>query len=131
MHTQPGGVNLLETARTILRTQLLPALPPAQQHLALMVANAMAIAARELAAGEAAQRRELAQLAQLLERAPPDPAAPLQAEQDWLAGALHAAIRAGDADPGAALHDAIAAFLLAACRRRVQQSNPKYLGAPT
>lgn len=131
MHTQPGGANLLETARTILRKELMPALPPAQHHLALMVANAMAIAARQLAAGEAAQRRQLEQLAQLLQLAPPAADAPLESEQERLASALHAAIRAGRADPGTALHDAAAAFLLAASGRQVQESNPKYLGAST
>lgn len=131
MHTQPAGADLLETARTILRKELLPALPPAQRHLALMVANAMGIAARQLEAGETAQRRELEQLAQLLALAPPDTGASLESEQDRLGDALHAAIRAGHADPGAPLHDALGAFLRATCRRRVQESNPKYLGAPT
>jgi hypothetical protein len=99
------GERLLETARAVLRDQLLPALPPQQRHAALMVANAMAIAAREL------DRRT-------------DPAA----DEARAAGdrALCASIRAGHVDAGAAARQ-VHARLLADTRATVQVSNPKFL----
>jgi hypothetical protein len=99
------GERLLQTARDVLREQLLPALPPQQRHAALMVANAMAIAARELN-----QRTDAAQ-----------DAARAAADRR-----LCDAIRAGHADRGTEavqLH----ARLLADTRARVEVSNPKFL----
>jgi hypothetical protein len=108
MADHPRGERLLETARELLRTELLPALPADKRHAALMVANAMAIAAREL------DRRDDAAL---------DEARAAEARR------LCAAIRAGRFDGGAAaapLH----ARLLADTRSRVEVSNPKYLAPP-
>jgi hypothetical protein len=42
------GERLLETARGVLIDELLPVLPADKRHAALMVANAMAIAARTM-----------------------------------------------------------------------------------
>ena len=99
------GERLLETARAVLRDQLLPALPSHQRHAALMVANAMAIAAREL------DRRS-------------DPAADgARAAADRQ---LCASIRAGHADAGAAARQ-VHARLLADTRARVEVSNPRFL----
>ena len=50
MNDRPHGNELLETARRVLLDQLLPLLPSNKVYDTLMVANAMAIAARELAA---------------------------------------------------------------------------------
>ena len=66
MRGQPTGEQLLETARGLLRDELLPALPADKRHAALMIANAMAIAGRQLKNGEAHDREELAALAALL-----------------------------------------------------------------
>jgi hypothetical protein len=99
------GERLLQTARDVLRDQLLPALPSQQRHAALMVANAMAIAARELD-----RRTE-----------PTKDEARAAADRS-----LCASIRAGYADRGAEavqLH----ARLLADTRARVEVSNPKFL----
>jgi hypothetical protein len=99
------GERLLETARDVLRDQLLPALSPQQRHAALMVANAMAIAAREL------NRRT--------DRAADEARAALDRR-------LCASIRAGHVDGGVAavqLH----ARLLADTRARVEVCNPKVL----
>lgn len=49
MNNRPYGNELLEVARRTLLDELLPLLPPEKTYEALMVANAMAIAARELA----------------------------------------------------------------------------------
>lgn len=45
--TQPDAHELLDIARSTLLEQLLPALPGELRYPALMIANAMAIAARE------------------------------------------------------------------------------------
>jgi hypothetical protein len=99
------GERLLETARDVLRDQLLPALPPQQRHAALMVANAMAIAAREL------NRRS-------------DPAA--DEARAALDRRLSASIRAGHVDGGPAAAQ-LHARLLADTRAKVEVCNPKVL----
>lgn len=49
MNNRPYGNELLDVARRTLLDELLPLLPPEKTYEALMVANAMAIASRELA----------------------------------------------------------------------------------
>jgi hypothetical protein len=105
MPPPPRGERLLETARDLLRDELLPALPADQRHAALMVANAMAIAAREL-------YRHV------------DPA--LDAQRAAADRQLCAAIRAGRFDAGAAAAQ-LHARLLADTRAGVEVSNPRYL----
>jgi hypothetical protein len=99
------GERLLQTARDVLRDQLLPALPSHQRHAALMVANAMAIAARELDRRTEPTKDET--------RAAAD-------------RSLCASIRAGHADRGAEAAQ-LHARLLADTRARVEVSNPKFL----
>lgn len=63
MRVQPEGSELLREARRELLETLLPHLPEARRYTARMVANAMAIAARELEApawDEAADAAKLA-----------------------------------------------------------------------
>ncbi len=48
MSNRPNGSELLAVARRTLLDELLPLLPAAQTYDALMIANAMAMAAREL-----------------------------------------------------------------------------------
>ncbi len=50
MKVQPDGAELLRVARETLLRELLPRMPEESRYAARMVANAMAIAARELAA---------------------------------------------------------------------------------
>ena len=129
MRELPDGGALLDIARQVLRTDLMDALPPAQRHLALMVANAMAIAQRELAQGEQGLQRELAALAGLM--ASPDGPGGGDAEARLLPlyRLLAGAIRSGMADPGTQLHPKLRAMLLDASLAKVAVSNPKYLGA--
>ncbi|MES2257003.1 MAG: DUF6285 domain-containing protein [Pseudomonadota bacterium] len=122
MRELPNGAGLLDTARHVVRKELLAALPAGQRHLALMVANAMSIAQRQLERGEDGQRREQAALATLLGI----PAAPRGALL-VMSRELARAIRAGQADPGSAMHAPVAAFLLDVGRTRLEESNPKYL----
>lgn len=68
--TQPNADELLEIARATLLEQLLPALPGELRYPALMIANAMAIAARESRLGTQAEDQEQARLAALVDEAP-------------------------------------------------------------
>lgn len=128
MRDQPTGDQLLDTARAILREELIPALPADKRHTALMIANAMAIAARQLRNGDAPERDELANLARILSL----PAA------DTATGALREMllernrelcrwIRGGRTDAGSLRH-AVRKHLLDTTRRKVEESNPKALG---
>lgn len=105
---KPGGAALLATAREVLLAELLPALPPERQLAARMVANAMAIAARE--AEQAAWEADA--LARVPEASP---------------AAFAAAIRSGRYDPGLEGHAAARAFLVEVTRRRCEVSAPRAL----
>lgn len=125
MREQPTGSQLLETARQVLREELIPSLPADKRHAALMIANAMAIAARQMKNGDSAERCELAALEKLLglpANQVETPAALSAALSDANRRLSHA-IRIGDAD-GRPLH----AHLLQTARHKVSESNPKYLG---
>ena len=66
MNDWPDAGDLLETARNTFMAEVLPALPEALRYTALMIANAMAIAQREIAAGDAPLRAEYQRLAEIL-----------------------------------------------------------------
>lgn len=68
--TQPNVHELLDIARSTLLEQLLPALPGELRYPALMIANAMAIAARESRLGTLAEDQERTRLAALVDEAP-------------------------------------------------------------
>lgn len=98
MLEKPDARDLLATAREVVLKELLPALPPEKSFAARMVANALGIAAREIAA-EAMPARDLAALAR--------------------------EIRDGRHDPGSATHAEVAAFLRDYARRRAEVSAPR------
>ena len=66
MRDQPDGIKLLDLARTAVLDELLPALPDDRRYTARLIANAMAIAARELEAGDAPLRADRAALEKLI-----------------------------------------------------------------
>ena len=68
--TQPNAHELLDIARLTLLEQLLPALSGELRYPALMIANAMAIAARESRLGAVVDSQERARLAALLDGSP-------------------------------------------------------------
>lgn len=121
MRDRPTGAELLDTARRVLREELLPLLPAEQRHTALMVANALAIAARQLRAGDAPEQEERAALGRLLGYAEPLPGL------DELNRELGRLLRAGGADPGTPLYQAVREHLHTVARQRVAESNPRYL----
>lgn len=116
MHEQPNGAALLETARGVLLEELLPHLPEGSRFAARMVANAMAIAAREARQDGGRQAACLAAIAALTGAAK----VPL--------AALAAGIRAGEFDPGTPRHAEAAGALMALARARCAISAPKALG---
>ncbi|HJV26625.1 MAG TPA: DUF6285 domain-containing protein [Aromatoleum sp.] len=130
MRDEPTGEQLLETARNLLREEVLPALPPERKHAALMIANAMAIAMRQLKNGEEAARNECKALETLLSRtAQGEPAGgeALRGQLKSLNRDLASAIRTGRADEGS-WREAAHRHLLDAARVKLMESNPKYLG---
>jgi hypothetical protein len=65
MNNLPGGSELLTVAREALMADLLPLTSGDARYTLLMVANAMSIAAREAAAGDASAKAALARLEKL------------------------------------------------------------------
>jgi hypothetical protein len=112
----PEGPSLLATARDALLQEILPKLSGTDAFTVRMIANAMAIAAREAVqdnAWAAATSATMQRLTGATEA--PD-------------SALAAAIRAGAYDPGSAHHTEAAALLRAAARMRCAISAPRVLG---
>lgn len=130
MRPKPSAAELLEIARKALRGELLAALPETRRYEALMVANAVAIAARVLERGEAPEREELARLARLMGEKdpaiPPDPAAVREC-LGVLYNRLADELRAGKMVPGGERHRAVFAHLRQTTLERVRESNPKAL----
>lgn len=108
MLERPDAADLLATAREVLLTDLLPALPPDKAFHARMVAAAIALALREREADAATLHPALHALA-------PDLAA------------LARDIRAGVHDPGQPSYEAVLAFLRDYARLRARVSAPKAL----
>ncbi len=134
MRPQPSAAELLEIARKTLRGDLLAALPESRRYEALMIANAIAIAARVLERGPAPERTELASLARLMDgkdaALPADPAAARERLGD-LYNRLGDELRAGQIVPGTERHRAVLAHLKDATLERLRESNPKALPPST
>jgi hypothetical protein len=112
----PEGPNLLATARDALLTEILPKLSGTDAFTARMIANAMAIAAREAAQDDA----WVAELRTTMQRLTGDAAAPDRT--------FAAAIRGSAFDPGTTHHMEAAALLRDAARLRCAISAPRVLG---
>lgn len=129
MRDYPTGAQLLESAEALLRAQLLPVLPAEQKQNALMIARAMGIAARQLQAGEQAEREELATLQVLLQIAAspaPTSAEALRAQLVEANRQLGRLIRQGGADAGDG-HAQVFRHLEQVARQKLAESNPRYL----
>lgn len=130
MRDEPTGEQLLDTARTLLRDELLPALPADKKHAALMIANAMSIAMRQLHNGEQGDRKEVESLCALLDRhagvALEASASDLRQQLNVLNREFSRRIRVGEADSGPWGELALA-HLRTVIHAKVLESNPKYL----
>ena len=106
MNDRPDAAELLAIARRTLLDEVLPRLPGELRYRALMIANAMAIAAREHAAGGADASAELARLQALYGEPQRVPAASaLRAVLNDYNRRLAADIRAGRRDGRAGLRE--------------------------
>ncbi|TYK57887.1 DUF6285 domain-containing protein [Pseudomonas synxantha] len=128
MRDHPYGHELLESARDLLREEVLQALPADKRLAALMIANAMGIVARQLVAGDAPEQAELARLGELLRKPLPIPVSNSSYEYlKCLNRMLCEQIRAGQADPSCPRSALIFNHLREVARYRLMESNPKYL----
>ena len=126
MTDRPNGAELLKIAREALTRELVAELPEARRYLALMIANAMAIAAREAELGDGADRAELTSLRVLFQEPGPDTSEDVADRLEALNRRLCAEIRAGTfsgGDAEARLRD----HLRRSAEARVAISNPKAL----
>jgi hypothetical protein len=112
----PEGPSLLATARDALLQEILPKLSGTDAFTGRMIANAMAIAARE-SAQDAVWVEEIRATMQRLTGATEAPDS-----------AVAAAIRAGAFDPGSTHHSEVAALLRKTARMRCAISAPRVLG---
>ncbi len=127
MRDRPSGPELLWQARRVVLDELLQHLPDDKRYDALMVAAAMATAAREGEAGDGPLRRAHDELARLFgERAhAPAERDALQEALDGLMRRLAAGIRGGDFDADPDVHEALYRTTV----DRLGESNPKHLKA--
>ncbi len=126
MSEHPTGAELLKVAREVLARDLIPELPDGRRYLALMVANAMAIAARELELGDGVARAELTSLRMLFQEPGPDVWEDVEDRLEALNRRLCAEIRAGRFSGGGEemrLRD----HLRRSAEARAAISNPKAL----
>jgi len=131
MRERPTGLELLETARDALLRDVLGALPAEHRYTALMISNAMAIAARESAAGERPLARELARLCSLYKETTPPISGhdALERELALRNARLARDIRAGRYDRQDSVRQTVWDHLLETTREKLRESNPKYLKA--
>jgi hypothetical protein len=125
MHEAPSGSDLLKFARDLLREKLFEQLPAECRYDAMMIENAMAIAARQIEGGEEHDRHDLKGLARLYKVA-----VRVERQQDQLVELnrrLAEQIRRGELDLPGAQRKAAMEHLLTVARNSVLESNPQYL----
>lgn len=121
MQQVPPGDALLECARNLFRDRLLPTMAADQKHSALMIMNAMAIAARQFRLNSSSELEEKASLRTFLME---DCTSLPNANQRFAR-----MIREGAGDPGQPQREKMLAHLRNVGRQRLAESNPKVLNA--
>ena len=119
MRDRPEAMNLLAAARRLLREELMPLMPAERRLDGLMVANAMAIAIRQMATGDGPAEEERRSLQALLGGDSQDV---LKLNRE-----LARRIRTGAVGIGAADADHIHLHLTRVAADRVAESNPRAL----
>ncbi len=131
MQDQPNIENLLRVARRSVLDSFVDRLPNELRLDALIVANIMAIAAREAEFGETPLREELMRLATLYGEAPPpevDPADIVSAI-NRLSCRLALDLRRGVFEQNSRRLDMVKAHLIETTLQKLRVNNPKYLKA--
>lgn len=120
MKNPPETSDLLSVARSVLKDELLEDIPAAKKYQALMVANAMAISARELEQGRIDQYSPdfLKNMRDLVDAKVTDEA---------VVPALIQHIRSNRIEVGSRQHIDLHSELLNETRRKLKISNPRYL----
>lgn len=119
MRDRPDAASLLDFARAALLRDLAPLLPAERQREAALIARAMAIAAREAAAGAAPLVACHSALAALYG----------EGDLEILLRRMAAAIRAGTYDAPSPDRDQVRRLLWAMTVQKLSESNPDYLAA--
>ena len=119
MRREPSAQDLLETARALLREAVVPRLQGTARYEALMVANAIAIAARQLAAGDRSVRAAYDRLVALYDAAGLAPV-----DLEWQ---LARDVRGGVFDAPSPRRSAVFAHLCETARAAAEESHPKAL----
>lgn len=128
MNNLPEGADLLEVAREALLAEIRPLLTEDARYTAAMIANAMAIAAREAQAGEAPALAALARLDRLHGNQPRElHGAPLYEAIAANARRLAADIRAGRYDAEDERRRELMHHLRESVEAKLLISNPKAL----
>ena len=126
MRDGPGGTELLRHAHTLLLEELMALLTEDRRYQARLVADAMAIAARERDAGEGPLDAELEVLAGIYRENAARPAGAAEDLEEALLRLnwrLAAEIRGGKRDAEARVYDLLRATAIA----RLRECNPKVL----
>lgn len=126
MRNRPDAHDLLAIAESTFRDRLIDALPDDLRYTALMIANAMANAGREVAAGDKPLRAELARLMELYPNAEA-PDRPLVEQLDRFNRQLAADIRRGVFAHDPLRREQVRNHLVQTVLQRVRETNPKYL----
>lgn len=122
---QPDALELLAIARETLIDEVLPALDGERRYHGLMIANAMAIAMRELAAAGVDTPGELTDLRGLYEHDDPPPGESTEDALARLEARLASDLRQGVLDGGAQY--AVRRWLRRRIESRLEVSNPRLL----
>ncbi|MGE3774181.1 MAG: DUF6285 domain-containing protein [Gammaproteobacteria bacterium] len=131
MRDAPDVDELLGAARDSLLANILPAVAAAQKREVLMIANAVAIARRSLAAGDAPLVAELAVLRELYPLAADDETQglDLNAALAALNARLVRDIRRGAFDAPGAARSAVEALLKESVVQKLRENRPKLVDA--
>ncbi len=131
MRDRPDAADLLDAACETFAEHLLPLIPDTHRAPAQRIAMAMAIAAREVRAGDEPLRRELAALAELYGESRPaaDTREALLRDLRRMNQRLAADLRAGNFEPPEPRRDRVHALLLSDTVQRVRETNPQELKA--
>ena len=131
MNDRPTAAELIDAVRHYLEAELLPTLTdPRQRFQALVAANVLTIAGRELSGEEAQLRQEWDLLAELpgVDGARPEGLTALRQEVRQANARLCERIRAGDFDAPPSFR-AVSAAVRELVVRKLEVANPRYLAS--